>query len=367
MTEKRTAHPYFMYEAIGQQPDRVAKLLDTGRALLERAGDAAAARKRILFVAIGTSYHAAQIGEHFLRHLSGGRAQAQVEQSFELVHYPLALGPDDALVIISHRGWKNYSVQALNAAKDAGALTIAITGQPAAAGGEEMKAADFVLPTCEQEQSFAHTKSYTTGLAAVATLAIRITEQRGLLRDAPAARAALDAVPEAMRQALRCEEKAREVAPLVAGRQRWLFVGAGPNWATAREGALKVKETSYIASEGYQTEQFLHGPISEVDSRAALVVHLAGGPGDARVAPMLRALGELGVLRVIVAAAGQGADFPAEHRIEVPPVAEWLSPFVQVIPSQFLAYFVALARGSNPDTGREDQPQHARAHELFKL
>jgi len=362
-SEKRAAHPYHMYDAIRQQPDRVAQVLAGQRALIERAADAAAARDRLIFVGIGTSYHAAQAGEQFLRNLTAGRATAHVEQSFELVHYPIALGANDAVVAVSHRGWKNYSVQAVRAAKAAGALAIAVTGRD---GGDGIRAAEFVIPTCEQELSFAHTKSYTTALAALALFALRVAERRLLLEGAASARAALDAVPEAIREALGCETAAREAAKAVAARQRLIFIGAGPNWATAREGALKVKETSYIASEGFETEQFLHGPLAEMDSRAALVALLTGGPGDARLESVLQAAGELGALRVAVSARG-AADVPAEHRLETPAAPEWLSPFVQVVPVQLLSYFVALERGANPDTGREDQPAHARAKRHYKL
>src|SRR5713226_2405785 len=362
-TTKRAAHPYHMYDAIVEQPERVAQVLATQRELIESAADAAA-RKRLVLVGIGTSYHAAQITEHFLRHLTRGRVHALVEQAFELVHYPLALRASDAVIAVSHRGWKNYTAQALQAARAAGALTIAVTGQDC---GEGMKAAHFVLPTCEQEISFAHTKSFTTALAALAMFAIRLAERRGLQgEDAEDARAALQRVPDLMRQTLASEPIIREAAKEMSARQRLIFVGAGPNWATAREGALKVKETSYLASEGFQTEQFLHGPVAEMDQRAMLVALLAGGPGDDRAQSALCAAGELGVLRIAVAAQGVAAA-AAEHTIEVPAVEEWLSPFVLVVPLQFLAYFVALERGTNPDTGREDHPQHARARIHFKL
>ncbi len=363
MGEKRTAHPYHMHDAICAQPERIAELLAGTREALERAAEAAATRRRLVLVGIGTSYHAAQIGEHFLRHLTGGRAQVRIEQSFELVHYPLALGSDDTVIAISHRGWKNYSVQALRAARAAGALAIAVTGRAAAASFHD---AEFVLTTCEQEVSFAHTKSYTTALAALAALAIAVAERRGDLTDAASARAALAQVPEQMHQALGCETACRELARQIARRQRWVFVGAGANWATACEAALKVKETGYLAADGQETEQFLHGPLSEMDSRATLTALLTGGPCDARAKELLRAVGELGVLRVAVAARGI-SDVPAEHRLEVPAVPEWLSPFVQVVAAQLLSYYVALERGCNPDLGREEQPEHARSRQHFKL
>ena len=370
MSGKRTAHPYFMYEAIGEQPERITALARAQRHAIEAAAEAAATRRRILFVGIGTSSHAAQIGEHFLRHFSAGAAHCFVEQSFELVHYPLQLSADDALVVISHRGWKNYSVQALRTAQAARALTIAVTGEPVSEG---MRSADHVIVTCEQENSFAHTKSYTTALAALAMLAICVAERRGQIAstDRNKAIAAVERIPEMMRAALTWEAHIREAAKQLAMRQRCVFIGAGPNWATAREAALKMKEACYLATEGFQCEQFLHGPIAELDSRAALVGLIAGGPGDHRINTALRAAGELGVLRIASASRGaisaEQSETPAEFVFDLPEVSEWLSPFVHAVPMQLLSYFVALERHTNPDTGRQDQPAHARAHELFTL
>lgn len=366
MSEKRTAHPYLMYDAIREQPERVARVVSTQRAVIEQAATAAARARRILLAGIGSSYHAAQVGEQFLRHFTGGAAQTSVEQSFELVHYPLQLGRDDALIAISHRGTNHYTLQSLTAARAAGTLTIAITGEPASEG---MRAADFVATTCEHETCFAHTKSYTTALAALVLFAIYLARARGFVSepDARGAVAALERVAELMRTALGCERVARHAAAQIARRQRWVFLGAGPNWATAREGALKAKETSYIASEGFQTEQFLHGPIVEMDSRAAATAVMAAGPGDHRTDAALRALGELGVLRVVTATHGADAGAPHDALLEVPQVSEWLSPFLHVVPLQLLSYYVAIERGSNPDTGRQHEPGHARAHDRFKL
>ena len=363
MSERRSAHPYYMYDAIHEQPARVARVLETQRDMIEQAAAVAAAAKRIVFAGIGTSYHAAQIGEHFLRHLSGGRAHALVEQSFELAHYPLAFGSEDFIILVSHRGWKNYSVEALRKAKAAGARSMAVTGEN---GGEGIRAAEFVVDTCEQEISFAHTKSYTTALAALGLFAIGVAERRHALRDAAAARAQLDRAPQWIEQALACEPAARNAAGVAAARSRLVFLGAGPNWATAREGALKVKETSYTAAEGFETEQFLHGPISEMDSRAATVALLTGSPADARLVSTLEALGDLGVLRIAVAPAA-ARPIAVEHVIEVPAAPEWLSPFVTTPPVQLLSYFLALERGTQPDSGREHESAHARSREHFKL
>ena len=362
MAETRNAHPYFYYDAVIAQPVLIERVLDRERHAIELAADAAAAKKRIFFVGIGTSLHAAQVAEHFLRHLTKGRAEARAEQPFEFVHYPLALSPDDAVVIITHTGTTSYSIRALDMARAARALTIAITGE---GSSKEIHAADHVITTCAQEVCFAYTKSYSTALAALALFAISISERRG--NPMRAARVELERLPGFLRQALPSESRVRELAKEAAKRERLVVFGAGPNWATACEGALKMKETSYIAAEGSENEQILHGPFSEIDSRTTLVALLAGGPADERARTVLRAAGEVNALRAAFTVPSANHDIAAEYVVEAPALEEWLSPTVLLIPVQLLTYFIALERGINPDTGRQDQSRHARAHALYKL
>lgn len=377
-----------MHDAILAQPDCMDRMLRTQRGVLERAAEAAAAKKRIVFAGIGTSFNAARMGAFFLRTLTAGRALIQVEQSFEFIHYPLALGTDDAVVLSSHRGWKNFSVAALKSAKSSGALTIAVTGE---LGGEGMGLADFRISTCEQENSFAHTKSFSTALAALALLTALVAQRRGLLSSESSSMdplLAIETISDLIRESLACEAACAAAAKDIAARPRLVFAGAGPQWIIASEAALKVKETSYLHAEGLETEEFLHGPFSEMDSRASLVALLvndsaAGQPSPPceRLLQALRAVGELGVYRVaVISRCGKNAaapsadssspgaaDVPAESTIELPAAPEWLSAFTHLIPVQFLSYYLALARGTNPDTGRQHEAAHARAQSLFKL
>lgn len=363
MPTARTAHPYLLHDAIHEQPSRIAAFLQSKRALVEQAADAAAPRHRIMLLGIGSSHHAAQIGEYFLRHFTRS-STALVEQSFEQVHYPRGFHPSDIAMCLSHRGSKNHTVQAMQAARAAGALTIGICGEPVSA---QMQSADFAIPTCELETCFVHTKSYTTALAALALFAIALTVRRKQIsaEDGERAIVSVARISELISKTLDLESPCRDAAKQIAQRHRWIFIGAGPNWATAREGALKVKESSYVAAEGFQTEQFLHGPLSELDSRAVLTAFLAGGAGDYRTHAALRAAGEVGAFRVAIVTRGADSDVPAEIVLEVPEVAEWLSPFLHVVPAQLLSYFVALERGANPDTGRFHEPAHARAEKLL--
>jgi glutamine---fructose-6-phosphate transaminase (isomerizing) len=364
MPETRSAHPYFLYDAIVDQPKLIEQVFSKSRAAIERAVQAAAGRKRIVFIGIGTSLNAANIAERWMRHHSGGRALARAEQSFEFAHYPLALGADDAAVIITHTGTTSQSVEALRAARAMGALTIAVTGHNP---GEGILNADVRIETCEQEVAFAYTKSYTTALAALALLVLGVLEKRGLLKDGASARTALEKVPALMHEALKTEAKTRDAAAQIAERQRIVFFGAGTCWATASEAALKIKETSYIAAEGFQTEEILHGPFSEIDDRDAMIGMLTGEPADERARTILRAAGELGMLRVAVTTPAANRDIAAEHVIVVPEAPPWLAPFVHLVPLQLLTYHIALARKINPDTGRQDQEAHVRAHRVYKL
>ncbi|MGH9704448.1 MAG: SIS domain-containing protein [Candidatus Acidiferrales bacterium] len=362
MAEIRSSHPYHMHDAIAGQPALVERMLESRCNEIQRAAEAAAAKKRIIFAGIGTSLHAAQVAEHFLRHLTGGQAEARAEQPFELLNYPLALSANDAVVVITHTGTTSYNIELLRSARAAGALTIAVVGE---ASGEGTSAAEILIQTCEQEVCFAYTKSYATALAALAQFAVAVAKRRGAPMDAAANQ--LKQLPAAMKRALDSEKKIREVAKAAKGRDRVVLFGAGPNWATALEGALKIKETSYLAAEGSENEQVLHGPFSEIDSRTLLVALLAGGKVDERARTVLRSAGEVKALRIAIAVPSANREIAAEYVVETPEVEEWLSPLVLLEPVQLLTYYLALERGINPDTGRQDQAPHAKAHTLYKL
>jgi glucosamine--fructose-6-phosphate aminotransferase (isomerizing) len=360
--DTRTSHPFHMYEAILAQPALCAQLLASEqRSFIERAAEAAAQKKRLLMTGLGTSYHAAIVANHFLRRLSSGNATPIIEESFEWIHYAYAVGDDDAAILISHSGSNRYLIRAKEFFQAAGALTIALTGKNSA---EAIRSCDFLIETCEQEKSGAHTKSYTTTLAALAHFSVEYAFHNRFLENHSMMRAAVERVPERMRRALACEAKARAVARQAARRERWFFIGAGPNWPTACEAALKMKETSYLRAEGLETEEFLHGPLAELDARCCLCVFLAGGPADERARELLRAAGETEALRIAIASTPLKG-IPANHVLEVPRCEEWLSPMVMILPAQFLCYYVALERGTNPDRTRREQSAHAAAHKHF--
>ena len=361
MPEARKAHPYYIYEAIRNQPALIESVL-AQRVGIDRMADAVALKERITFVGIGSSLHAARVAESWMREFTGGVFWSHVEQSFELVHHPLAFGREDAVIVITHTGATTASLEALRMARAAGAFTVAITGQ---VSNDELRSVDFHIETCEQEVAFAYTKSYTTALTVLALMVARIARQKYLLAT-PSLVTPLDRLPELVRQALALEPEVREWAKRVAPLSRIELFGSGAAWPTASEAALKIKEACYIAAEGFETEEILHGPFSETDSRGSLIGLFTGGTADDRGRQIFRAAGELKMARLAITVPSANQDLSAERILVVPEAPEWLAAFVHLVPLQLLTYFLALERGVSPDSGRMEQPAHAAASKHYK-
>ena len=271
-----SAHPYLFYEAIQQQPDRIAKFLSTRRALVEEAAAAAAPRHRIVLLGIGSSHHAAQIGEYFLRHFNRA-STAIAEQSFEQVHYPRGFHPNDIAIFLSHRGTNNHTMQAMTAARTAGAFTLGICCDPPS---PDMLGADFAIPTCELETCFVHTKAYTTALAALALFAVALIAHRKQIdpADGAGATASLHRLPDLIRQTLTLEPQLRDAAKIIAKRDRWIFIGTGPNWATARDGVRPLNAALLASLE--QEAARLHPDDARLDDFARKILEVAASsPG----------------------------------------------------------------------------------------
>jgi glutamine---fructose-6-phosphate transaminase (isomerizing) len=226
--------------------------------------------------------------------------------------------------------------------------------------------------TGEREATFAYTKSYTSAMALVALLVIGFRERGVRAANAAAADASMLTVagvariPSLLRKALEAEADIRAAAWEMAARTRFAFLGAGLGWFTAMEAALKVKETSYLPAQGYQTEEILHGPFSGLDESSAVIAFLTGEPSDDRARDVLRAAKEIGAFRLAVALPRGNRDLDCDQIIEAPDGPSWMSPFLHLIPAQLLAYHLAGAHGINPDTGRQDQQAYARATRVFK-
>ena len=354
MEDQRSRHPYHMHDAILAQPEAFARVLEKNEAAVDELAAGAASCERLFLIGIGTSYHAARIGEHLFREYCGG-LDVRAVHSFDFALYGPVLGPGDCVVAVSHRGAKRYTARALERAIDAGCRTALVTGE----GGTVSVRPAAVFRTVEQEKSSAHTVSYTTAISVLAGLAGRVgyhktgteTLEQSFLRDE---------IPAAMSEALGTEEQVERLARGHVGRRRIWLLGGGPSAVAAEEVALKIRETSYLQAEGMSTETMLHGPFQCVEADDLFVLVAPAGGARERTLEVAELVAEVGGTSLVV---GDGsADAPEEvDLLVVPPVPEPFTGLTCLVPLQLFAYHLALARGTNPDVFRTDDPRFARA------
>lgn len=339
-----------MYQTMHRQPADVRRLLSTeGWAAAAEAAQRIDAARRIHVVGIGTSFHAAQVGEWLLR--AAGR-DAHAVPSFDFALYPEAypISIDDAVIVMAHSGVKTYSTRSLERATHAGAARISIGSLTAEHPGSQQ-----VLRTVEREKSAAFTASHLGAMTVLAQVATRL--------GAPL-RAGLEALPEQIEQVL---SRQAEVTPVAqdAAQRRIYAVGAGPNAATATEAVIKAREAAQAWIDGLPIEQFLHGPLVAVNADDVAVVVNVPGAAFGRVSEIARVLDAIGARLWLVGAGVEG--LPAARVFALPELPEVLSPLLAVVPIQMLAYELAVVRGIHPDLFRRDDPRYAAALGLLKL
>ena len=356
-----------LYRSIHAQPQAVRELLANWDGPTQ-AAEKLARSKRILLAGIGTSFHAATVGEYLLR-LAG--ADAWALRSFEFVNYPRPLHTDDGVIVISHRGSKLHGNLAVQRAVEAKVLTVGITGK-----NSQMQGPEIVIETVEQDPSSTHSISYIGALTRLGQIAARLAALLGHTQQAQRLEQGLTQIPSLMENILAREDEVRSVArEAVAQQQRIYFVGAGPNAVTATEGALKAKEAAYVTAEGFELEQAIHGPQVAFETEDLLIPISVQGPGQARMADFLLAMSEIGSRVWLIGEAPTAetaelfkregwARFAICDGVNLP---EELTPLLAALPVQLLAEFLAAARGTNADSFRADQEAYKKAGMRFRI
>jgi glucosamine--fructose-6-phosphate aminotransferase (isomerizing) len=352
----RTTHPYYMHDAIYAQPGALRLVTRPNTAALEGAAARLRAMDLVLLCGIGTSWHAALVGELLLARVGGLGHRVRTLHSFELASYWPPPPARTGVVAVSHRGSKRFSQAALARAKSEGGVTIALTGKGAAPLGD----AEFTLVTVDQENSAAHTASYTAALALFGALASAVGSNDAFTH-------ALEPVPDQLALLLG-QESWEDLAKRLGDRRRYWFVGGGPNTATAYEAALKMSEANYATATGINCEQFLHGAYAAMGEEDLLVLIAPPGASRARCTDAARVAKAIGTPVLLLAPEDDrelGAF--ATETIALPEVDELLSPILAIVPLQLLAYHIAVRRGVNPDVMRATEPPYARAREHVTL
>jgi glucosamine--fructose-6-phosphate aminotransferase (isomerizing) len=351
---------HYMQKEIHEQPGALANTLEviTGAASLQPGlfgaeGEALLrAASSIHIVACGTSYHAGLIGRYWLEDIAGIPTRAEIASEYR---YRRSVPDKNGLfVTISQSGETADTLAALEHAKALGySASLSICNVPESSLIRASKLR--FLTRAGPEIGVASTKAFTTQLGALFLLTLVIAKLRGRL-DPSTERAHLQALrhlPAALNEALATEPEVAEWAARFASKEHALFLGRGIHWPIAMEGALKLKEITYIHAEAYAAGELKHGPLALVDKDMPVV---AVAPSDTLIEKLKSNLQEVrargGELYVF---ADQGADFAeAEglHVIELGSHAGALSPILHVVPLQLLAYHTALARGTDVDKPR---------------
>ena len=287
------------------------------------------------------------VGQYLLR--SAG-VEAWAIPAFEFANYPPRFKGDDGLVLLSHRGSKRFSQAALEGFSS-GDNWLAITGEESPLRGPG------VLSTVPQERSPVHTASHTGAMIRLAQLAVAL--------GSPPWVAELPRLPGAIRAALRLRPRVIQALDRLNVGRVIHFVGGGPAYATALEGALKLREAAYVSAEGHEVESILHGPLISLNGDDSVVLVAQPGATLERTAELAAALHEIGATTLAVGPSATSLT-ATTFRLETPAIDERLAPIVNVVPLQWLALEVSRRVGVDADSFRKEG-RYAAAQSKFTL
>jgi glucosamine--fructose-6-phosphate aminotransferase (isomerizing) len=348
---------HFMLKEIHEQPRAVADTL-VGRVDLE--GDDvrldgididAKQIKRIVFIACGTSYHASMVGEFLVESLA--RIPVEVDLASEFRYRDPIIGPGDLVVAVSQSGETLDTMEAIREAKAKGAKVLAISNVLEAS---IPRLSDYAFYThAGPEIGVASTKAFTTQLVAISLLAIYLGRRTGALsrERARVLLSELVQLPQKMKDVVEMGAHLQVLARRYGNAHGFLFLGRGAQYPIALEGALKLKEISYIHAEGYAAGEMKHGPIALIDENLPVVVLAPKGPSYEKVVSNLAEVrARQGKVLAIATRGDNEIGSHADDVVLVPETALELQPILTVLPLQMLSYYVADGKGTDVDQPR---------------
>ena len=355
----KAGHNHFMAKEIHEQPEVVghtlAHYLDPAGPVVRKLGvglrPALAKASRLTISACGTSFYAGMVGKYWFEKLA--RLAVEIDVSSELRYRDPVWPEHGAALFISQSGETADTLAALRDAKVNGQTTIAVVNVSESSIARE---ADIVLPTyAGPEIGVASTKAFTAQVTVFTLLAMWLGQKKGVLSAARSAELAreLESIPAKIESMLQLDGQIREIAKTMVSATNALFLGRGYNFPVALEGALKLKEISYIHAEGYPAAEMKHGPIALIDDQMPVVVVAPFGElYEKLVSNVQEVKARKGRIYAIT---GEGSDAIAsvsDELIAIPTTDEALSPLLTTVPLQLLSYHVAVLRGCNVDQPR---------------
>lgn len=342
---------HFMLKEIFEQPSSLANVL-SGRIKNGRTKLSISVKpnsfKRIIIAACGTSWHSALIGKYLIEEIA--RIPVEVDYASEFRYRDPLVNKDDLLISISQSGETADTLAALREAKKKGAQTLGIVNVVGSTVTREVDSGIYLH--AGPEIGVASTKAFTAQVAALLLLALDLKQLSGKKLDKKIL-ADINKLPEIIEKTLKIDPAIKKIAKKFKNINNFLYLGRGLNFPVALEGALKLKEISYIHAEGYPAAEIKHGPIALVDAKMP-VVFLAtkNDLSDKIISNMQEIKARGGVIIAVVDQDYENIKKLADYIIKVPVANKLLSPIVNVIPLQLLAYHIADSKGLDVDKPR---------------
>lgn len=357
---EKGGYPTFMLKEINEQPRTIVDCIrgrvnsDSGRVILSGIRDNIdrwLAARRVIFVACGTSWHASLIGKQLFENIC--RIPAEVEYASEFRYRNPVLFPDDIVIAVSQSGETADTLAAISLARKAGAFVYGICNVIGSSIARATDSGTYVH--VGPEIGVASTKAFTGQVTVMAMMALAIAERKGTVSEKyydEVARGLLS-LPNKLKETLDVSTQVADLAKIFTYAHNFIYLGRGYNYPTALEGALKLKEISYIHAEGYPAAEMKHGPIALIDAEMPTVAIVTPDTTYEKTLSNIEEVKARGGKVIAVMAKGdETVRKIADYVIEVPAVTDCLMPIIVSVPLQLLAYYIAVYKGRNVDQPR---------------
>jgi glutamine---fructose-6-phosphate transaminase (isomerizing) len=352
-------YPHFMLKEIMDQPESLLNSL-RGRLVADEGisklgglhgfEDRIINSNRILLSACGTSWHAALVGEYMLEQYTG--IPVEVEYASEFRYRNPIINKDDTVIFISQSGETADTLAAMKEAKKKGALCLGICNVVGSSIARESDAGVYIH--AGPEIGVASTKAFTSQLVVLSLITLLLSRKRNLsLPDGQEIIRELRAIPDKVAKILKQNETIKKIAESYSEVRNFLYLGRGYNFPVALEGALKLKEISYIHAEGYPAAEMKHGPIALIDENMPVVfIATQDSVYDKVISNIQEVRARKGKILAIVNEEDNQIETMVDHVIKIPKTHNMLIPILTVIPLQLIAYHIAVKKGLNVDQPR---------------
>jgi glucosamine--fructose-6-phosphate aminotransferase (isomerizing) len=357
---EKGGYDYFMLKEINEQPTTLRNSMrgrlnaDEGWISLggvEQFAQRFTRAKRFIMIGCGTSWHAALIGEYLFEELA--RIPVEVEYASEFRYRNPILNEKDVVIAISQSGETADTLAALEIAKEKGALLYGVVNAVGSSIARMNDAGSYIH--AGPEIGVASTKAFTGQVTLLTLMALDLAHRRGTISEQYYRRllTELTLIPDKIKKVLEQDSKIQYIAQEIKDCPNAIYLGRGYNFPVALEGALKLKEISYIHAEGYPAAEMKHGPIALIDENMPVIVIATNKSAYDKILSNIQEVkARKGRVIAIVPEGDDTISKIADYTIEIPETEEPLSPLISVIPLQLLSYHIAVARGCNVDQPR---------------